>query len=78
MPLAEQLVHQRCVHPGPLVPRIASSRLPTDDRTVSMTFEPSFCLLVNSPTLGPTSPQMSRHVEVPNLPVDVVATLWVR
>jgi hypothetical protein len=45
MPLARQLVHQRCVHPGPLVlgtdPR--KSRTPTADRdrTVSRRSEPS-------------------------------------
>src|SRR5690625_7289614 len=42
---AEQLVHQRCVHPGPLVLRTAPLKLPmptTDrDRTVSRSSEPS-------------------------------------
>src|SRR5699024_2646533 len=45
MLLAEQLVHQRCVHPGPLVLRTAPLKLPmptTDrDRTVSRRSEPS-------------------------------------
>src|SRR5512140_1285572 len=45
MPLAEQLVHQRCVHPGPLVLRTAPLKFPaptTDrDRTVSRRSEPS-------------------------------------
>src|SRR5699024_2242012 len=45
MLLAEQLVHQRCVHPGPLVLRTAPLRLPTPttdrDRTVSRRSEPS-------------------------------------
>ena len=44
MPLAEQLVHQRCVHPGPLVLRTASqiSYAHADrDRTVSRRSEPS-------------------------------------
>ena len=45
MPLAEQLVHQRCVHPGPLVLRIALLKFPTPatdrDRTVSRRSEPS-------------------------------------
>src|SRR5690625_7282143 len=45
MLLAEQLVHQRCVHPGPLVLRTAPLQLPmptTDrDRTVSRRSEPS-------------------------------------
>src|SRR5699024_3704971 len=45
MLLAEQLVHQRCVHPGPLVLRTAPRKLlmPTTDRdrTVSRRSEPS-------------------------------------
>ena len=45
MLLAEQLVHQRYVHPGPLVLRIALLNFPaptTDrDRTVSRRSEPS-------------------------------------
>lgn len=45
MPLAEQLVHQRCVHPGPLVLGMAPLKYPapaTDrDRTVSRRSEPS-------------------------------------
>ena len=45
MPLAEQLVHQRYVHPGPLVLRIALLKFPPPtedrDRTVSRRSEPS-------------------------------------
>ena len=45
MPLARQLVHQRCVHPGPLVLRTdpLTSPTPTADRdqTVSRRFKPS-------------------------------------
>src|SRR6201991_1980319 len=45
MLLAEQLVHQRCVHPGPLVLRTAPLKFPppmTDrDRTVSRRSKPS-------------------------------------
>ena len=45
MPLAEQLVHQRCVHPGPLVLGTAPLKFPTPttdrDRTVSRRSEPS-------------------------------------
>ena len=45
MPLARQLVHQRCVHPGPLVLRTDPLKLPTPtadrDRTVSRRSEPS-------------------------------------
>src|SRR5437764_11636073 len=45
MPLAEQLVHRRSVHPGPLVLGTAPVKLPTPtadrDRTVSRRSEPS-------------------------------------
>ena len=45
MLLAEQLVHQRCVHPGPLVLGTSSIKLPTPtsdrDRTVSRRSKPS-------------------------------------
>src|SRR3569623_3616324 len=45
MLLAEQLVHQRCVHPGPLVLRTAPLKFPTPstdrDRTVARRSEPS-------------------------------------
>ena len=45
MLLAEQLVHQRCVHPGPLVLRTAPLKFPAPtadrDRTVSRRSEPS-------------------------------------
>ena len=45
VPLAGQLVHQRCVHPGPLVLRTAPLKFPTPatdrDRTVSRRSEPS-------------------------------------
>jgi hypothetical protein len=45
MPLARQLVHQRFVHPGPLVLRVAPLNHPTPvadrDRTVSRRSEPS-------------------------------------
>ena len=45
MPLARQLVHQRCVHPGPLVLRTAPFKHPAPtadrDRTVSRRSEPS-------------------------------------
>src|SRR5690625_7622697 len=45
MLLAEQLVHQRCVHPGPLVLRTAHLKLPMPtthrDRTVSRRSEPT-------------------------------------
>ena len=43
--LAGQLVHQRCVHPGPLVLRTTPLKFPTPttdrDRTVSRRSEPS-------------------------------------
>ena len=45
MPLAGQLVHQRYVHPGPLVLRTGLLKFPTPatdrDRTVSRRSEPS-------------------------------------
>src|SRR5699024_8737278 len=45
MLLAEQLVHQRCVHPGPLVLRTDPFKLPTPttdrERTASGRSEPS-------------------------------------
>ena len=45
MPLARQLVHQRCVHPGPLVLGAAPLKSPTPtadrDRTVSRRSKPS-------------------------------------
>src|SRR5699024_7093008 len=45
MLLAEQLIHQRCVHPGPLVQITAPLKLPTPtpyrERTVSRRSEPS-------------------------------------
>ena len=45
VPLARQQVHQRCVHPGPLVLRTDPLKYPTPtadrDQTVSRRFEPS-------------------------------------
>ena len=45
MPLARQLVHQRCLQPGPLVLRSEPLKYPTPtadrDQTVSRRFEPS-------------------------------------
>jgi hypothetical protein len=45
MVLANQLVHQRCVHPGPLVLGTTPFKFPTPttdrDQTVSRRFEPS-------------------------------------
>src|SRR5512143_153042 len=45
VPLARQPVHQRCVHPGPLVLGTAPRKTPTPtadrDRTVSRRSEPS-------------------------------------
>src|SRR6476620_10136526 len=70
MLLAEQLVHQRCVHPGPLVLRTAPLKFPaptTDrDRTVSRRSEPSSRTALISEQLNPWDrfqPQdaMSRH-----------------
>lgn len=70
MPLAEQLVHQRCVHPGPLVLRTAPLKFPapaTDrDRTVSRRSKPSSRTTLNGEQPYPwdrLQPQdvMSRH-----------------
>ena len=70
MLLAEQLVHQRCVHPGPLVLRTALLKFPaptTDrDRTVSRRSEPSSRTALNGEQPYPwdlLQPQdaMSRH-----------------
>ena len=80
MPLAEQLVHQRYVHPGPLVLGTAPLRSPTPtadrDRTVSRRSEPSSrtSLMGEQPNPWETyfSPRMRRaDIEVPNTPVDV-------
>src|SRR6202049_4095123 len=70
MPLAEQLVHQRYVHPGPLVLRTAPLKFPapaTDrDRTVSRRSDPSSrtALMGEQPTpwdLLQPQDAMSRH-----------------
>jgi len=70
VPLARQLVHQRYVHPGPLVLGTAplKSRTPTVDRdqTVSRRFEPSSRTALNGEQPYPwdlLQPQdaMSRH-----------------
>jgi hypothetical protein len=56
LPWARQLVHQRCVLPGPLVlgkgPLNALAPAPDMDRTVSRRSEPSSRTGANSPTLG--------------------------
>ena len=70
MPLARQLVHQRCVHPGPLVLGAASLNSPTPtadrDRTVSRRSKPSSRTTLNGEQPYPwdrLQPQdvMSRH-----------------
>ena len=70
MPLAEQPVHQRYVHPGPLVLRIAPLKFPTPtadrDRTVSRRSEPSSrtSLMGEQPNpwdLLPPQDETSRH-----------------
>ena len=70
MPLARQLVHQRYVHPGPLVLRTAPLNSPTPtedrDRTVSRRSEPSSRTALNGEQPYPwdlLQPQdaMSRH-----------------
>src|SRR5574338_209566 len=68
--LAERLVHQRCVHPGPLVLRTDLLKFPTRtadrDRTVSRRSEPSSRTTLNGEQPYPwdlLQPQdvMSRH-----------------
>src|SRR5574338_241262 len=68
--LAERLVHQRCVHPGPLVLRTNPLNTPTPtadrDRTVSRRSEPSSRTTLNGEQPYPwdlLQPQdvMSRH-----------------
>ena len=70
MPLAEQLVHQSYVHPGPLVLGTAPLKFPTPtadrDRTVSRRSEPSSRTSLNGEQPYPwdlLQPQdeMSRH-----------------
>ena len=70
MPLARQPVHQRCVHPGPLVlgtaPLNSSTRIADRDRTVSRRSEPSSRTALNGEQPYPwdlLQPQdaMSRH-----------------
>lgn len=70
MLLAEQLVHQRFVHPGPLVLRTAPLKFPTPttdrDRTVSRRSKPSSRTTLNGEQPYPwdlLQPQdvMSRH-----------------
>ena len=70
MPLAEQLVHQSYVHPGPLVLRTAPRKSPTPtadrDRTVSRRSEPSSRTALMGEQTNPwdlLQPQdaMSRH-----------------
>ena len=70
MPLARQLIHQWCVHPGPLVlgTNPLNSPTPTEDRdqTVSRRFKPSSRTTLNGEQPYPwdlLQPQdvMSRH-----------------
>src|ERR1044072_6147334 len=70
VPLARQPVHQRCVHPGPLVLGTAPRNIPTPtvdrDRTVSRRSEPSSRTTLNGEQPYPwdlLQPQdvMSRH-----------------
>ena len=72
MLLAEQLVHQWHVHPGPLVLGTALLNFPTPtadrDRTVSRRSEPSSRTALNGEQPYPWD---LLDIEVPNLPVDV-------
>ena len=79
MLLAEQLVHQWLVHPGPLVLGTNLFNFPTPtedrDRTVSRRSEPSSRTALNGEQPYPwdrLQPRMRwADIEVPNLPVDV-------
>ena len=70
MPLARQQVHNRCVHPGPLVLRTSPLKYPAPtidrDQTVSRRFKPSSRTTLNGEQPYPwdrLQPQdeMSRH-----------------
>src|SRR5215211_3807321 len=80
VPVARQLVHQRCVQPGPLVLGPAPRNLPVRPRRIETelshdVLNPARVPLswANSPTLGTySSPRMRRaDIEVPNHPVDM-------
>src|SRR5215218_2666354 len=80
VPVARQLVHQRCVQPGPLVLGPAPRNLPVRPRRIETelshdVLNPARVPLswANSPTLGTdSSPRMRRaDIEVPNPAVDV-------
>ena len=79
MLLAEQLVHQRFVHSGPLVLGTAPFKYLTPttdrDRTVSRRSEPSSRATLMGEQPNPwdlLQPQdATSDIEVPNLPVDV-------
>src|SRR4051812_19494311 len=79
--LAEQPVHQRSVHPGPLVLGTASLKSPTPTpdrgRTVSRRSEPSSRAALTGEQPDPwdlLQPRMRRpDIEVPNLAVAVTA-----
>ncbi len=79
MLLAEQLVHQRSVHPGPLVlgtdPLNSPAPAMDRDRTVSRRSEPSSRTTLMGEQPNPwdlLQPQdVIADIEVPNLPVDV-------
>src|SRR5881275_623836 len=84
MLLAEQLAHESCVRPGPLVlgTALLKSLTPTEDRdrTVSRRSKPSSRTALMGEQPNPWtcfSPRMRRaDIEVPNLAVDVDS--WAR
>src|SRR5664280_2788070 len=84
MPLAGQQIHQRCVHPGPLVLGTNPLNSPTPtadrDRTVSRRSEPSSRTALMGEQPNPWEqlhPRMRRaDIEVPNRAVDVDS--WAR
>src|SRR5699024_8744104 len=65
MLLAEQLVHQWCVHPGPLVLRTAPLKLPTPttdrDRSASRRSEPSLRIALVAVQSNPWDRPLPQH-----------------
>ncbi len=78
--LAEQLVHQRCVHPGPLVLRTAPLKFPTPttdrDRTVSRRSEPSSRTAFNGRTAQPLGPTTAPGCDEPTSRCQTSPSMW--
>jgi len=80
VPLAGQLVHQRFVHPGPLVLGAAPLKLPTPtadrDRTVSRRSEPSSRTSFNGRTARPLGPASAPGCDEPTSRCQASPSLW--